>query len=459
MRSRRAERRRRAACAAMALVLGGCDALARRHLAELPLAPGATDSVVLLRVTDPPGGPARAASLAEVEFAPYGEPARRYAPPQLGTDLAGAPSHAAGNDGWVNLAMGPGRYVFRLRPAGARGPEGDARFAFSVPQTPATIYIGSFRRDCGPSRSEGCRILPDAVDETDAAVGMLARTNPAAGTPRRALAQPYPPRLAPLGLAAPATAELRANPEGWRRALNWNALTETERRRAPDGQGEPRSEAWPEQAGELRSVNLDFSGSGGIAAIVILPAAVVVALPIALVVHGIITDVRRRRAEDALRDATEQAAALERARERWGACLSGMATTLDPDEIERHLRASPLHAARGTPWRAEVARLVLRPCAPEGENRYGLEVMTRWTALRAGEAPPIYDAAYTRGVAGAILDARLRHAQRAPWDLPTATEAACRPLAEWCGQDGSARLLEEVLRGVAEARDAIAAGR
>ncbi|MEJ1938267.1 hypothetical protein WDZ92_49365 [Nostoc sp. NIES-2111] len=46
-----------------------------------------------------------------------------------------------------------------------------------------------------------------------------------------------------------------------------------------------------------------------------------------------------------------------------------------------------------------------------------------------------------------------------PWELATASEAACRPLAEYCNAAGSARLLEEVTRGVAEARDAIAAAR
>jgi hypothetical protein len=201
---------------------------------------------------------------------------------------------------------------------------------------------------------------------------------------------------------------------------------------------------------------LDLSGGGSAAGLIVLPAAVVVALPIALVIHGITVDVQRRRAEDAAREQAENTAALQSARERWGACLGGIAGALEPAAVERDLRASALQAPQGAPWQAELARVLLRPCGAAGENRYGLEVMSRWTARAGGGA---FDAAYSRAVAGATEDRRLRHPRRPPWELPVASEAACRPLEEWCGQEGAARLRAEVLRGMTEARDAIAAGR
>jgi hypothetical protein len=200
---------------------------------------------------------------------------------------------------------------------------------------------------------------------------------------------------------------------------------------------------------------MDFSGAGGAVGLIALPAAIVVAVPIALLIHGITVDVQRRRAEDSAREQEERMAAFERARERWGACLAGIGATLSPAAVERHLQASPLHAARGTPWQAELTRVLLRPCGEEGANRYGLEVTTRWSGQAGGAA---FDAAYTRGVAGATEDRRLRHPRRPPWELPVASEAACRPLEALCGEEGSARLLEDVLRAATEARDAIAAG-
>jgi hypothetical protein len=286
---------------------------------------------------------------------------------------------------------------------------------------------------------------------------MLARETLAAGRPLRALAQPYPAPLRALGLAPPATATLRVNARAWQDAVDWAALTQAEGPRPQSGQDGPRSEAWPAEGATLRSVaGFDSGGAGGAVGLIALPAAVVVAVPIALLVRGIMVDVQQRRAEDATREEAERTAAFERARERWGACLAGIAGALEPTAVERDLRASALHAPHGTVWQAELTRVLLRPCGAEGENRYGLEVMSRWTARAGGAA---FDAAYSRAVAGATEDRRLRHPRRPPWELPVASEAACRPLDEWCGQDGAARLRAELLRGMTEARDAIAAGR
>lgn len=151
---------------------------------------------------------------------------------------------------------------------------------------------------------------------------------------------------------------------------------------------------------------------------------------------------------------------MEAARSEWGECAAGIAATLAPDAVERHLRATvPWGRGSGVTWQATVRRALLRQCGEASANRHGVEVTTRWTTQRGGAAEPIFDAMYTRGVAGATHDPRLVHSARAPWELPVATEAACRPLAEYCGAGGSALLLQEVTRGVTEARDAIAATR
>lgn len=430
MRSPRRGRTRRIACAAAGLLLAGCETAARQYIHEQAYG-GPGSLAILLRVTDPPGGPARAARLAEAEIAPFGGAVRRHAPPAAGGDLGLAPSYQAGTAGWVNLPASPGRHVLRLRARGAAGPEGEARFEFTVPGGAGVHYIGTFRRDCS-----------------------------AAGRPQRALARPYPPPLGAIGLAPPGTAALRVNAQAWHDAVNWDALTASERQPAQHGAGGPRSEAWPDEGAALRSVaSMDFSGAGGAVGLIALPAAIVVAVPIALLIHGITLDVQRRRVEDAAREREERMAAFERARERWGACLAGIATALAPEAVERDLRAAPLHRAGPGPWQAEVARVLLRPCGAAGETRYGLEVMTRWTGRPAAAAADAFDAAYTRGVAGAIEDSRLRHPRRPPWELPVATEAACSPLAEWCGAEGAARLRAEILQGVTEAREGIAAGR
>jgi hypothetical protein len=191
----------------------------------------------------------------------------------------------------------------------------------------------------------------------------------------------------------------------------------------------------------------------------------IVVLPIVLIAHAISEDQRRRRtAEEARREAEAlRAAAL--AQEQWSPCTAGIAATLAPDNVERHLRTTlgPTRAAGRAatlpgPWQATVTRVILRHCGTTPDS-HGVEVATRWTATRPGDPEPAYDAAFSRTVQGATPDRRLVHSTRPPWEVPVASEAACRPLADYCGAGGSALLLQEVLRGVTEARDAIAVGR
>ena len=101
--------------------------------------------------------------------------------------------------------------------------------------------------------------------------------------------------------------------------------------------------------------------------------------------------------------------------------------------------------------------MIFRHCGAAPDS-HGVEVATRWTATRPGDAGPAFDAAYSRTVSGATPDRRLVHSARPPWEVPVASEAACRPLADYCGAGGAALLLQEVTRGVTEARDAIMAG-
>jgi hypothetical protein len=206
------------------------------------------------------------------------------------------------------------------------------------------------------------------------------------------------------------------------------------------------------------------AGAGSILAVGAMVAVIVVVVPIALIARAIAEDQRARRdAEEARRQAEAlRVAAL--AQEQWGPCTAGIAATLAPDNVERHLRATfapgreaGRRAALPGPWQSTVTRVIFRHCGA-APDQHGVEVATYWTATRPGEAAPDFAAASSRTVAGATPDPRLTHAARPPWEIPTATEAACRPLAEYCGASGSALLLQEVVRGVTEARDAIAAG-
>jgi hypothetical protein len=203
------------------------------------------------------------------------------------------------------------------------------------------------------------------------------------------------------------------------------------------------------------------SAAEGLGLIVALPVYAAVLL-VMLGVDGtsrvIARDQRNRQeAEQARRDA-EALRARSLAQEQWGPCAAGIGAALAPDSVERHLRAALPPARAGGLWQATVTRVVFRHCGATPDS-HGVEVATRWTAMRPGASEPAYDAAFSRTVAGATPDTRLAHPTRPPWELQVATEAACRPLAEYCGAGGATLLLQDVTRAVTEARDAIAAAR
>lgn len=484
----RRSRARRAAFAATAL-LAGC-ATAGRDASVIYSATHAAGSlsVVVARVAGPEGARDGRALLTVTELwdLDNGQPLEtawwpRPAPGihirRAGTArqdpplpaFAFTPSAEAGAAGWSNRDLPPGRYFLRLRAANP-APEGGTRdFTFSVPAGGNTYNLGTFRMVCdGPAT--GCRIAVEPVDETALATAMLAAHNPAAGVPIARLARAYPPRLADLpGLPPPAAPDIRVDPLRWAAAIDWAAFAAAGAQppapAAPtDPAPGPRSEA-----PDWTSARMVATSSGDpllmAAATVVTGGIILVAIPIVLVARAIAEDQRNRRdAEQAQRHAEAlRAAAL--AQEQWSPCTAGIAATLAPDNVERHLRTtlSPSRAAGRAatlpgPWQATVTRVILRHCGTTPDS-HGIEVATRWTATRPGESEPAFDAAYSRTVAGATPDRRLVHSTRPPWELPVASEAACRPLAEYCGAAGSALLLQEVTRGVTEARDAIVAGR
>jgi hypothetical protein len=389
---------------------------------------------------------------------------------RTGYAIAVSPSRAARDDGWlVHTHLRPGTWFMRLEGAGGSRAAAPADITFRIPPTPAAItYIGSFRVDCDAAAARQCRVNPAPVDESAAAAALVAAEAGGIAAPVTALARPYPPRLAATGLAAPAVPDIRVDPRLWVAAIDWAALATTAAASTPPAQAPavvpeappgPRSAApdWP--GARMASVSSDLSAD--IAAFAVF---MIVVVPIVLIARAIAEDQRRRRtAEEARRDAEAlRAAAL--AQEQWSPCTAGIAATLAPENVERHLRTtlSPTRAAGRAaalpgPWQATVTRVILRHCGatPDG---HGVEVATRWTATRLGETEPAFDAAFSRTVAGATPDRRLVHSTRPPWELPVATEAACRPLADYCGAGGSALLLQEVTRGVTEPRDAIARG-
>ncbi|MBR0674207.1 carbohydrate-binding protein [Neoroseomonas soli] len=456
---------RRAALVATALLLAGCETLVRHGEVVTRYAPATWAggaSLVIARVTVSPGAAAGQRMLAGAELAAFGagrqgEPAGAETGP-----LSVPPTREAGAEGWANLTLPPGRHVLRLRAAYGLSDGGERSFAITVPATPRTLYIGTFRVTCaGVPAVGGCRIEPEPADETEAAAAMLAAHHPGAGAPLRALARPYPGRLDAAGLAPPGGVQIGVDTAAWMASIDWDAVAASMPRPDQAQPNAPRSERWPEEQPLLRPVSMNFSSSGSGAGIIFLPAAIVVALPIALVIHLAVQDHRQRSAEAGLRAAQEARRTMDAAQEQWGECARGIAATLSPASVEGHLHTAlpPPRVAPAGPWRAAVRRVLLRQCGEPTANRHGVEVTTRWTAQRAGEAEPAFDAMFTRSVAGATPDPRLVHARRPPWELPVATEAACRPLADYCGAGGSALLLEDVVRGVTEARDAVAAAR
>ena len=386
---------------------------------------------------------------------------------RAGYAAAASPSRAARGDGWLlHTHLRPGTWFMRLEGAGGSPAAAPADITFRIPPTPpAVTYLGTFRVACDAVGTSGaarpCRVDAVPIDESAAAAALVAAEGSGLAAPVTALARRYPPSLAGTGLAAPSVPEFRVDTRLWLAAIDWNALAAGS---APPPQPPPRSQAprTDDTAFEhARLVSVLASGFDAGPALLLLPFLI----PIALIVQAIQADQRNRRsAEEAQRQAEAlRAAAL--AQQQWSPCTAAIAATLAPDNVERHLRATLApgrEAGRRTAlpgaWQTTVTRVVFRHCGATPDH-HGIEVATRWSATRPGEAEPAFDAVYSRTVADATLDGRLLHSTRPPWELPVASEAACRPLADYCGAAGSALLLQEVTRGVTEARDAIAAGR
>lgn len=451
-------------------MVAGCETLGRHGEVIRPLSASPNrggSSLVVARVIVTPGDGGGQGMLAAADLARYGGPIVLSPDRGPAGPFAMPPTRAAGAEGWSNVLLSPGQYVLRLRAAHALADGGERVFIITVPETPATFYLGSFQVQCAAVPViGGCRIAAEPLDETDAAATMVAANLPAAARPVRALARRYPPSLDARGLSPPDAVDVRVDTAAWVASIDWEAVVNAMRRPASSPADGPRSEGWPAGNPAMRSVSMNFSSSGSGAGIIFLPAAIVVAIPIALVGLLAVQAYRDQSAAEVARAAEEARRAMEAAQSEWGACVSGIAATLAPDSVERHLRATIPWAREGASrapplgtWRATVRRALLRQCGEATANRHGIEVTTRWTAQRDAEPEPIFDAMYTRSVAGATLDLRLVHSARAPWELPVATEATCRPLADYCGAGGAALLLQEVTRGVTEARDAVAAGR
>ncbi|WP_137127927.1 hypothetical protein [Roseomonas sp. HF4] len=473
---RRVSRGRRAAFAATA-VLAGCSTVARDAAVvrgfQLSEVAGQT-GIVLLRVVGADGTGAGAISpRAELWNMDTGQRLAgpgRYRPP-------GAPAEA----GWRHEGPLPaGRYFLRLATPDPRDAT-PADLTFTVPApSPPVLYVGTFRFAC--EANAACRFDRAPLDQSDEARALVAADVAAAGPPTTRLARPYPAALAASGLPRPVTPEIRVDSRLWLAAIDWNAVTSQGALPAPPDQvpAEPRSdlEPWSGEESLVSTSNMGgqiggaiggglgaAAGAGSIFALGAMVAILVVVVPTVLIARAIAEDQRNRRTAEEARRTAEALRAAALAQEQWGPCAAGIAATLAPDNVERHLRVtlSPQRqAGRGAalpgPWEATVSRVIFRQCGA-APDRHGVEVATRWTARRAGEADPAFDIAFARSVAEADPDPRLVHSRPPPWELPVASAAACRPLAAYCGAGGSALLLEEVLRGVTEARDAIATTR
>lgn len=461
-------------------MLAGCATLGRDTATIQALratAADGRDSSVLFRMTA--GATTSGGNLLERSELWNMDTGRRLGPP--GRLSA---SGAAREAGWRHeAALPPGRYFLRLL-APDRRDVTPADLTFIVPEPPPPVlYIGSFRVECPDAAP--CRVVPAPEDESDAARGLLAAQVPTPTAPVTRLAQPYPAAFASTGLPRPAAPEISVDARLWVEAIDWNAITSGGALQAPPAEspatrGEPLSEAepWP---GEERMVSTSSmggqiggaiggglgaaAGAGGIFALGAMVAVVVVVVPIVLIARAIAKDQRNRRTRAEAQVQAERLRAAAMAQEQWTPCAAGIAAALAPENVERDLRATlslrreeGRRAALPDPWNVTVSRVIFRHCGTQPDH-HGVEVATRWTARRPGESDPAFDIAYTRSVAGATRDTRLVHSERPPWELPVATEAACRPLADYCGATGTALLRDEVLRGVTEARDAIAAAR
>lgn len=466
----RRSRSRRLAFAATALLAGcataGRDVATVQAFAEAAH-PGQT-TALLFRVS-PPGAavgmPISGARLWRIDGSGGGgHVAERF------------PSGAARDDGWLmHVQLGPGTWFMRLQGAGGMATAAPADITLRIPDRPGAVtYVGSFGVVCdGAGAAPPCRVDPVPRNQSAEAAALVAAEGRGVAPPVTALARPYPPRLADLGLAPPGVPDIRVDTRLWLAAIDWNALLRgVPAPAAPRMDGPstdaPRTEGdWPAEPALVSVSNMGggFEALGMLAVLGVGLAVIVVAVPIYLIAREVQRDQQARAtAQDAQR-AAEALRAAALAQEQWGPCTAGIAATLAPDTVERHLRTAlgpgreaGRRAVLPGPWQATVTRVIFRHCGAAPDS-HGVEVATRWTATRPGEAEPAFDAAFSRSVAGATPDPRLVHPTRPPWELPVASEAACRPLADYCGAAGSALLLQEVTRGVTEARDAIAAGR
>jgi hypothetical protein len=469
-------RSRRAAFATTALLAGcataGRDAALVQSFAGAAI-PGQT-SAVLFRVV-PPGAavavPIAGARLWQLD----GGERSAYAVPV-------SPSRAARGEGWLlHTHLRPGTWFMRLEGAGGSRAAAPADITFRIPPAPPSVtYVGTFRVACdaaaAPAAARPCRVQPVPVDESAAAAALVRAEGSGVAAPVTALARPYPPSFAATGLAPPTVPEFRVDTRLWLAAIDWTAVTAGGALPAPPA-GEPQGRLDQFDDAEMASTSSmggqiggaigggmgAAAGAGGIFALGAMLAVIVVVVPIVLIAQAIAKDQRERRTAEEARRQAEALRTAALAQEQWGPCSAGIAAALAPANVERHLRttlsptrAAGRQAALPGPWQATVTRVIFRHCGATPDS-HGVEVATRWTAMRPGDSEPAFDAAFSRTVAGATPDARLVHSARPPWEVSVASEAACRPLADYCGAGGSALLLQEVTRGVTEARDAIAA--
>jgi hypothetical protein len=367
---------------------------------------------------------------------------------------------------WMEEPVPPGRYFLRLQHliASGAGAGGPLDFTIRVPEdAPPAVYVGTFRLGCGLAIGEGgrpdCTLARAPRDESEAARAMVVSLSPTLPAPGAALARPYPPRLA--GWPPPLAPEIRIDARSIAAALPPPPRGAP----APAGALVPSRDADPPTYVSVSGG--DFRAGGDAVGAVIAPVVVVgggvgaaavvlfVLVPIAAVIDAIVTGPERER----------RLAAEREVRERLAPCLGRAAEVLAPAELDRSLGTAvvaqlpppPPRSVRSPVWQATVTRVLLRSCAGPGETA-GVEVATRWTipVTEPGEEPAeIY---FNRGVAGAVSHPGLAFTFRPYWEMPL-RDAACRPITDFCGPAGEALLLQEVARGVTEARDAIAAAR
>jgi hypothetical protein len=424
---------------ALTAMLAGCSTV-QVPATDFDIA-GPGESVALLRIGLT--GPVGTDPIAEARFWSLAKPeARGFV--QRWAFSARPSTGLLGSDAWISVPLPPGRHLLELRAL----PGGRSLHQVVIPPGQGSVYLGTFARVCDP-QGTGCRMLPPTAEDAAAAQGVVPEAHRAAFGARVALAQPYPPTLRALGLAAPLDYAVTVDPAAWLTAVDWDAML-------PQG-----AQAHPAQEQRLGKIVLGGRGDElllGLAVMVLL-------LPVALIGLAIVAE--RDRADRQREE--ERQARLQQLRAALSPCEATIAAALTPERVEAQLRqAAPAPGGGGRAprasaarpdraWQASVDRVVLRRCG-DGPDSFGVEVASRWTARQPGQVEPLFDVRYSRWVEGATPDNRLRFSERPPWEVPVLPDAACRPLAAWCG-DGGAALLDEVLRSVTSARDAIAATR